>query len=188
MGQIFLEYSWTILFKTMKIINIVDDLRHRASLLIRANMIRGPQKQKGKMFPDKIYYHHHFMSLQTQYFPNIEHFCKKKTFLHKYFSPLQWAKYEPSMSLVAISYCRLAHAGSFLQQNICSKIVIWLQFNSKQIMRSQTVLSHRSLLWYLCTLLHFAPFPPPKNVKLWTQQIWRINTPFAKDKSIEDKM
>ena len=64
----------------MKIINIVDDLLHRASLLIRANMIRGPQKQKGKMFPDKIYYHHHFMSLQTQHFPNVEHFWKKKPF------------------------------------------------------------------------------------------------------------
>ena len=82
----------------MKIINIVDDLRHRASLLIRANMIRGPQKQKGKMFPDKIYYHHHFMSLQIQHFPNVEHFWKKNLFTQILFSsPMSQvrAKYEP---------------------------------------------------------------------------------------------
>ena len=82
----------------MKIINIVDDLQHRASLLIRANIIRGLQKQKGKTFPDKIYYHHHFMSLQTQYFPNIEHFCKKNLFTQIFLSsPMSQvrAKYEP---------------------------------------------------------------------------------------------
>ena len=147
----------------------------------------GRKSKKGKCFLIRFTTTITLWACKHSISPTLNTFVKK-TFLHKYFSPLQWAKYEPSMSLVAISYCRLAHAGSFLQQNICSKIVIWLQFNSKQIMRSQTVLSHRSLLWYLCTLLHFAPFPPPKNVKLWTQQIWRINTPFAKDKSIEDKM
>ena len=109
MGQIFLEYSWTILFKTIILLTICDIGLHCSFGQI---WYEGRKSKKGKCFLIRFTTTITLWACKHSISPTLNTFGKK-TFLHKYFSPLQWAKYEPSMSLVAISYCRLAHAGSF---------------------------------------------------------------------------